>query len=1021
MSFYIRNKTGGAIDIEDLGIQVPAGGGSPDYFDLTPEDPKQVATSDDLVAEIQLGNIVVLDPLDNSTELSAAVSEEIVRVHNDPHYRIRGGTLTQLDDVDTTGCDEGCILQYQGSPAQWQPSDPGLLISDYFVDGVDTTVTRDSPFTQIQIDVNDVFLRNTGDTLDSGTLTIAEGATLLISGDGGSGGATFTIGQDATATIATPTGNFSSPTQIVNKEYVDSIAGGLDWKESVRAASTTDVGGTFTLGSPAGPGDTITGGAGELDGVKLEIGDRVILKDQTDATENGIYVVTGLSGSPQTADYERAADQNGDPAAEVSGGNAAFVEEGDTYADSGWVVTGDGILTLGTDDIDWTQFAGAGSITGDVGIAQTGTTLALDLSVGEVTAATPALTDRIAFHDTDGTPQAPTGTQTYGATFSATFDALDVVYGISSNGIIVRTADDTYASRTITAAGLGDRDGIEVLNGDGVSGDPVVGLDIENLPYYTTGSPNGELQTTGRVAVYDPIADTNVYYNVSDIAGALASTNSFETWAIGTGDVTGVNAVADSSTDTITVNAGTAMSIVLADAPDSITFSVDTSQINLGDLGDVNLGSPTPVDGDVLVWRGSPGQWSAESSSTFGEVDYAFRTVFGDTGSVVANVAEDIITLTGGTGISTAATGSPQAVTFNLDFGNIPSVGSPTGISGGTEIIVNIGGDIYTTTLNELVASTIVGGNGIDVSTSGSPEQLTVSLDICGLTAGDTANLDITDTVAVCDGANTVSYTFEEIFNLLDVPSNVTGTGVVVKTEGSPDTFVTRDIVASVDEDLLGANVVNGDGVSGDIEVGVDIVGQVDPDEDMAAEDEFLYSDKSQGGGSPLGANRKITGQNIADGVANILGFGDLSVQQIGGSGSPGQFTLFLTDNERGKDLSITESSLTWAEASIGNNDWVEIGNATDADVSFIVPMNATIVRATAFSVNANNDKDVDLYLDAALSGTLLTIPSGTNTEVSDVTLNIDVTAGQRVRLRGGATGGTIQDMTVVIWYKWRT
>ena len=82
MSFIIRNLTGSGIALNDLGLTIPA---SSDY-DLVGERPQGIATSTDLVAAIVAGDIVVLDPLDGTTPLSAAASQEIVEVHNDPHY-----------------------------------------------------------------------------------------------------------------------------------------------------------------------------------------------------------------------------------------------------------------------------------------------------------------------------------------------------------------------------------------------------------------------------------------------------------------------------------------------------------------------------------------------------------------------------------------------------------------------------------------------------------------------------------------------------------------------------------------------------------------------------------------------------------------------------------------------------------------------------------------------------------------------------------------------------------------------
>lgn len=92
----------------------------------------------------------------------------------------------------------------------------------------------------------------------------------------------------------------------------------------------------------------------------------------SDARQNGIYEVTAI---PSTVDLERAPDQDGTPTNEVSAGNFTFVEQGTLNQDTGWVVQGDGILTLNTDDISWVQFSGAGSVIAGDGLTRTVNTL----------------------------------------------------------------------------------------------------------------------------------------------------------------------------------------------------------------------------------------------------------------------------------------------------------------------------------------------------------------------------------------------------------------------------------------------------------------------------------------------------------------------------------------------------------------------------------------------------------------------------------------------------------------------
>jgi hypothetical protein len=136
------------------------------------------------------------------------------------------------------------------------------------------------------------------------------------------------------------------------KNYVDGVAQGLDVKQSVRAATTT----AGTLATSFINGSVI-------DGVTLVTGDRILIKNQATQTENGIYTVNA-SGSPT-----RATDM--DANTEVAGA-FTFVEEGTTLADTGWVCTANAPVTLGTTNIAFTQFSGAGTYSASNGVLLTG-------------------------------------------------------------------------------------------------------------------------------------------------------------------------------------------------------------------------------------------------------------------------------------------------------------------------------------------------------------------------------------------------------------------------------------------------------------------------------------------------------------------------------------------------------------------------------------------------------------------------------------------------------------------------
>jgi hypothetical protein len=148
---------------------------------------------------------------------------------------------------------------------------------------------------------------------------------------------TIDMSSQVIANLASP----SAATDAANKSYVDGVANGLSWKNAVRAATTTN--GTLA---------TAYASASVIDGVTLATGNRILIKNQTTQSENGIYVVAA-SGAPT-----RATDM--DAAAEFPNATV-YVSEGTTLADTQWTVTTNAPVTVGTTAITWAQVGTGGT------------------------------------------------------------------------------------------------------------------------------------------------------------------------------------------------------------------------------------------------------------------------------------------------------------------------------------------------------------------------------------------------------------------------------------------------------------------------------------------------------------------------------------------------------------------------------------------------------------------------------------------------------------------------------------
>jgi len=199
--------------------------------------------------------------------------------------------------------------------------------------------------------------------VDGVTSAIQTQLNAKLDKSGGTMTGAIAMGTNKITGLGTPT----DATDAATKAYVDSAAQGIDWKGSVRAATTAAV----TLSSDLEAGDII-------DGVTLVAGNRILVKNQAAGSENGIYVVQA-TGAPT-----RATDADAD--AEVTASFAVFVEEGTANADSGWVLTNDGAVTVGTTELVFTQFTGLGQITAGTGLTKTANTLNVVGTADRITA-----------------------------------------------------------------------------------------------------------------------------------------------------------------------------------------------------------------------------------------------------------------------------------------------------------------------------------------------------------------------------------------------------------------------------------------------------------------------------------------------------------------------------------------------------------------------------------------------------------------------------------------------------------
>ena len=306
----------------------------------------------------------------------------------------------------------------------------------------------------------------------------------------------------ATSTVSgvTPTAD----AHFATKGYVDSVSEGLDVKQSCQVATTANI----TIATALNSGDS-------LDGVTLANGDRVLVKDQSTATQNGIYVV---GDTPVRADdLATGAD---------AAGAFTFVEQGSTNADIGFVCTSNkGSAVVGTNNLSFSTFSSSGNVTAGDGLDKNGNELSVDLKAngGLVIESTELAVDLAASSITGTLAISDGGTGATSASAARTALGLAIGTNVQAYDADLDALSGCQSGGAAALAALTSSE-IQILDGATVSTSELNKLDGVTSSTSELNILDGVTSTASELNVLDGITSTTSELNLMDGGTSATST-----------------------------------------------------------------------------------------------------------------------------------------------------------------------------------------------------------------------------------------------------------------------------------------------------------------------------------------------------------------------------------------------------------------------------------------------------------------------------------------------------------------
>jgi len=473
----------------------------------------------------------------------------------------------------------------------------------------------------------------------------------------GTGTSSIAGNLDMTSNNITNLAEPVNATDAATKAYVDSVAEGLHTHDSCNAATTgtlaTISGGTVTYDNGTnGVGATLTttGSYTTIDGVTLSDGMRILVKDESNAAHNGIYVRTSSTVLTRATDF--------DTPAEMAGGDFTFVTEGTLYDNTGWVMT-DAVTTVGTSPVNWTQFSGAGTYTAGTGLTLTGSQFSVNASQTQITAVGTLTGLSVNGNITAANITANTGV------FTGNGSGLTALAGANVTGQVANAlvAGTVYTAAQPNITSVGTLSSLTVtgnVSAGNVSGTLLTGtLTTASQPNVTSVGTLTSLGVNGTVTAVAFTANTGVF----------------------TGNGSGLTALAGANVTGQVGNALVAGTVYTAAQPNITSVGTLTGLSVNGNITAANITANT----GVFTGNGS-GLSAIAGANVTGQVGNALvaGTVYTAAQPNITSVGTlTSLAVTGNTSAGNISTGGVLSVTGNANVGNIgAAAGVFTSVSG---------------------------------------------------------------------------------------------------------------------------------------------------------------------------------------------------------------------------------------------------------------------------------------------------------------------------------------------------